>query len=65
MNIVVSQEQGSVPVTVFQLEGELGAGSYEQLQDQAQEAFDEGTRNLLLDLTDVTFISSAGFRAEF
>ncbi|MBN1993421.1 MAG: STAS domain-containing protein [Anaerolineae bacterium] len=63
MNIVISQEQGRVPVTVFHLEGEIGADNYEQIQTQAQQAFAGGMRNLLLDLSEVTFISSAGFRA--
>jgi anti-anti-sigma factor len=63
MDIVVSHEQGRVPVTVFRVKGEIDVRTYEQLQDQAQEAFKAGMRNLLLDLSGVTYISTAGLRA--
>lgn len=63
MEIVVSQENGRVPITVFRISGEIAAGTYRQLEQQADEAFEAGTRDLLLDLTDVTFLSSSGLRA--
>jgi hypothetical protein len=61
MDIVVSQEQGRVPVTVFHLKGDLT--SVEQLKAHAQEALDAGTSSLLLDLTEVPYISSRGLQA--
>jgi len=61
MEIDVSQDEGRVPVTVFRLKGDL-AGE-EPLQSQAQEAYDAGTRYLLLDLSKVPYITSAGLRA--
>ena len=61
MEIDVSQDEGRVPVTVFRLKGDL-AGE-EPLQSQAQEAYDAGTRYLLLDLSTVPYITSAGLRA--
>lgn len=60
-NIAISLEQGRVPVTVFHLEGDLN--HEEPLQSKAQEAYQTGARHLLLDLTDVPYISSAGLRA--
>jgi hypothetical protein len=60
MEIAVKHEQGKVPVTVFQLKGDLTAE--EPLRTQAETARDKGTRYLLLDLTNVPFISSAGLR---
>jgi anti-anti-sigma factor len=63
MEINITIKQGRVPVTVFTIEGEINAGTYEQFQARAQQAFDSGARNLLLDLTEVRFISSAGIRA--
>jgi anti-anti-sigma factor len=63
MEIAVSSEQGRVPVTVFRIKGDIDVASYEQLQTAARQAFEAGTRNLLLDLTEVAYISSAGFRA--
>ncbi len=63
MDIVVSQEQGRVPVTVFRIKGRLDAASREKLQAQAQEAIAAGKRNLLIDLSGVDFMSSAGLHA--
>jgi anti-anti-sigma factor len=63
MEIVVSHENGEVPVTVFHIKGEISAESSEQLEQQARSSFEAGTRNLVLDLTDVAFMSSGGLRA--
>ncbi len=63
MEIAVSQEPGRPPVTIFRIRGELNVNTYEQFQQKVQEAYDAGMRDLLLDLTEVTYISSAGIRA--
>jgi anti-anti-sigma regulatory factor len=63
MDIAISQEQATVPVTVFHIKGNIDVTSYQQLQAQAQQAIDAGTRYLLLDLSQVGYISSAGLRA--
>lgn len=63
MEISVSRENGLVPVTVFHVKGEITVESYEELQRQAEDAYEGGMRNLLLDLTQVTFVSSSGLRA--
>ena len=63
MEISVVQAKGKVPVSVFMLKGDLDASSYRDLIAEAQKSFDSGTRNLLLDLTDLAFISSAGLAA--
>jgi len=63
LEIVVSQEQGRVPVTVYHLKGVIGAHTYERLETQAAKDLGNGTRHLLLDLSGVTYMSSAGLRA--
>ncbi len=63
MKIIVTQEAGRVPVTVFQITGEIGAESSDFLRREARGAVEAGTRHLLLDLTGVTFVGSAGLRA--
>lgn len=60
MEINVSQEEGSVPVSVVHIDGDLDASSYLALVDTAQKLYDAGVRCLLLDLSDLVFISSAG-----
>ena len=63
MDIEVSQEQGQKPVTVFHIRGEINIASYQQLEQTAREAQAAGMRDLILDLSDVTYVSSAGIRA--
>ncbi|MCL4294871.1 MAG: STAS domain-containing protein [Anaerolineae bacterium] len=64
LQITVSQEQGRVPVTVLRIDGDvIDANSYQQLEAQARAAIEAGARNLLLDLTKMKYISSAGLRA--
>lgn len=60
MEIVVSQEQGKVPVTVLKLIGQLDGQTYQNLIMKAREIFNGGAKNILLDLSDLTYISSAG-----
>jgi anti-anti-sigma factor len=62
LEIVVSQEEGQVPVTVYHLKGVIGANTYERLEAQAAGDVANGMLNLLLDLSEVTYMSSAGLR---
>lgn len=59
-NVTVDQVEGRVPVTVVRLEGELDASNYESLISQTQQLYANGTRDLLLDLENLSFISSSG-----
>ena len=63
MSILVGLEQGKVPVTVLKIEGDIDASSYKELQDKAAEVIDSGAENILLDLSSVEYMGSAGFRA--
>ncbi len=63
MDISVTSEQHVVPVTVFRIRGDIDIASYQDLEAKAREAFAQGTRNLVLDLSEVGYISSAGLRA--
>lgn len=63
MTIVATNKTGRVPVTVLQIRGELGAESSDSLLEEARSAVERGAQHLLLDLTDVTYISSAGLSA--
>ena len=60
LNRAVDKKEGSVPVTVVRLEGELDASNYESLIAQTEELYENGTRDLLLDLENVDFVSSSG-----
>jgi anti-anti-sigma factor len=63
MSILVGQEQGKVPVTVLKVKGDIDASTYKVLQDKATEVIDAGAANVLLDLGEVAYMGSAGFRA--
>ena len=54
---------GRVPITVLALEGELDASNFERLVDEVRGLYDGGTRNLLIDLSGLTFLASSGLVA--
>jgi len=60
MEITVTQEKGKVPVSVVHIKGELDTSNYFKLVNTAQALYSAGARSLLLDLTYLKFISSAG-----
>lgn len=63
MNISFSKAVGRVQVTVLRVEGQLDGQSYMGLIDKAKELYQDGARDFLIDLTDLTYISSAGLVA--
>jgi anti-anti-sigma factor len=63
LSITSSQAKGNVEVTVFHLSGTLNVASEDALYDKACQAFDSGCHYLLLDMGNLTHISSAGLRA--
>jgi anti-anti-sigma regulatory factor len=65
VNISTSQAQapGRVPVAILKLEGQLDGQSYQELIAKAQELYNAGARDFLLDLSELTYISSAGLVA--
>ena len=60
MEIAISQEQGRVAVSVIRIVGHLDGQTYQDLIAKAREVVKAGTKNILLDLSDLTYISSAG-----
>ena len=60
MIITTSQQQGRVPVTAIHLDGKLDSNSFQKLINAAKTEFDGGARCLILDMTNLTYISSAG-----
>lgn len=61
MEITVSQEQGRVPIAVFHITGAVTDN--EELERRAQEAFDGGARNIVLELSQVPYMATSGLRA--
>ena len=64
MSIVkISQAQGRIPVTVFQLQDRINLGNFAELEDTAKEAHTNGMSDLVLDLGDTVSLTSIGIRA--
>ena len=63
LKILSEQVQASVPVTVFHIRGWLDAQSEAQLLENARLAYDEGARYLLINMSDLDTLTSAGMRA--
>ena len=63
MDITVSRAQGRVPVMVLQPHGDLDASNFRDLIAKAKEVYESGTRDILVDLSDTSYMSSSGLVA--
>jgi anti-anti-sigma factor len=59
----VDTVEGTVPVTVVTLDGELDSSNFEALVDEVRGLYDGGSRHLLIDLTNLTYLASSGLVA--
>jgi len=60
MEITVSIHQAEQPIAIMQLKGEISAASYMEVVNKAQELYNNPARYLIIDLSGVTTVSSAG-----
>jgi len=63
LTITASQVQGEVSVTILHLSGHLHGNTEQQLIDRARQAYEDGATHILLDLSEVEVLTSAGLRA--
>ena len=63
ITITTSQIQGERTVTVLHLSGHLHGPTEQELLDHARQAHEDGAKYLLLDLSGLDVLSSAGLRA--
>ncbi len=63
LTITTSQIQGEMPVTILHLSGHLHGTTERELLDRARQAQEDGSRYLLLDLSGLEVLTSAGLRA--
>ena len=61
--IKISQAQGRIPVTIFQLPERVNLGNFAELEESAKEAYNNGTRDLVVDLSQTISLTSIGIRA--
>ena len=63
LKITSEQRQAAVPVTIFYIRGWLDGQSEEQFLVAARTAYEGGARYVLIDMSDLDTITSAGIRA--
>jgi anti-anti-sigma factor len=63
LTINKSQIQGEGSAIILHLIGQLDGSTENQLLDQARQAHEDGATHLLIDLSEVTMLTSAGLRA--
>jgi len=61
--VTVSQTEGRIPVTVFELQDRVNLGNTAELEQAARDAYASGTRDLIIDISKVDSFTSAGIRA--
>ena len=59
----ISQAKGRVPVTVFHLQDRVNLGNFAELEQRAKDAYDNGMRDLVIDLSRAPSLTSIGIRA--
>ena len=63
LKTTTDEVEGRIPITVVALDGELDASNFEALIDTVRQLYDDGARQLLIDLTDLRFMASSGLVA--
>ena len=63
MEITTSAAPGAVPATILHVSGDIDASTEAQLVESAREAVARGAHRLIVDLSAVRYLSSAGVRA--
>ncbi|MEP6894307.1 MAG: STAS domain-containing protein [Chloroflexota bacterium] len=60
MEITVTIHESSQPIAIMKLKGEINAATYMEVVNKAQELFDNPARHLIIDLSEVSTVSSSG-----
>src|SRR6185436_18144778 len=63
MEIKVSIHQSEQPIAILKIIGDINASNYMEVVNKAQELFDKPAHNLIIDLSEVTSVSTTGLVA--
>jgi anti-anti-sigma factor len=61
--VKVSQAEGRIPVTIFELQDRVNLGNTAGLEQAGKDAYANGTGDLVIDISKVDSFTSAGIRA--
>jgi anti-anti-sigma factor len=59
----IKQTKGRVPVTIFQLQERIHLGNFSELENMTKDAYENGTRDLVIDLSRTDNMTSIGLRS--
>jgi len=63
MEIITSQKQSRVKVTIMKITGKVDSSTYQEFSEAIKQSVARGTHYLLLDLEACEYMSSAGIRS--
>jgi anti-anti-sigma factor len=63
VDITIDHVEGSVPVTVLGIHGDMDGSNFQMLIDKGREVSAAGAKHFIIDMSDMPFMSSAGLVA--
>ena len=60
MELTVSIQQAEEPIAIMRIKGEIDASNFLEVVNKAQEIYDKPARHLIIDLSEVTSVSTTG-----
>jgi anti-anti-sigma factor len=61
--VKITNVEGRVPITIFQLQDRVNLGNFSELEQTAKDAYEAGMRDLVIDLSQTPSLTSIGIRA--
>jgi|RhiMetdeSRZDD1v2_1073273.scaffolds.fasta_scaffold26083_2 anti-anti-sigma regulatory factor len=63
MELTVSIQQAEEPIAIMRIKGDINASNFLEVVNKAQEIYNKPSRNLIIDLSEVTSVSTTGLVA--
>lgn len=63
MELTVSIQEAEEPIAIMRIKGEINASNFLEVVNKAQEFYNKPARNLIIDLSEVTSVSTTGLVA--
>ena len=63
MELIVSIRQAEEPIAIMQIKGDINASNFLDVVNRAQELYNNPAHNLIIDLSEVTSVSTTGLVA--